>query len=175
MTVAFAGQIDVVASRDAVQEVHADELGDITRAGSGGDVGERSRLHDLAVFEDDEPVSERGGVERIVGHEQADAGERREMGAELAPHRAAGALVERGERLVEQQQAGFGDAVRGRARPAGPDRPESSLGLHLRAIGEPDLFERRRRPARRAAARLMPRLRSPNATFSSTLRCGKSR
>ena len=144
------------------------------RARPGGDVGERAGLHDAAVLEDDEPVGERGRVERIVGHEEPDAGERRELAAQVAPHRAARALVERGERLVEQEEPRLG-----RQRPRERDAlglPAGELArLHRRAVGEPDRVERTRAAAPRAARRLAPRLRSPNATFSSTVRCGNSR
>ena len=53
----------------------------------------------------DEAVGERRGVDRIVGDEDADAGERLHPRAEVAPHRDPRLLVERGERLVEHEQA----------------------------------------------------------------------
>ena len=96
------------------------------------------------------------------------------MAAQVAAHLAAGAGVERGERLVEQQQArlggerpGEGDALRLPARQGA----RAVAGV----VGEPDPLEPRRAPAPGPSALATPRARSPKATFSSAVRLGNSR
>ena len=133
----------------------------------------RCRLGDPAGFEDDEAIGERDRVERIVGDEQTHAGERRELAAESRRTRR-GCRVERGERLVEQEQP------RARSRRPGERDP---LRLTTRELAG---FAPARSASRPASSQLRglgasvapwraPRLRRPNATFSSTVRCGNRR
>ena len=82
-------------------------------------------------------------------------------------------LVERGQRLVEQQHARLGD---------GGARQRHALllaagKLRRQAVGElgqPDLLHHRRRLALWRSALDMPRTRSAKATLSRTIRCGNS-
>ena len=111
-----------------------------------------------AVLEDDEPIGERGRVERIVGDEQPHAAERRELAAQLAPHRAACALVERGERLVEQQQPRLGGH---RPRERDPLRLPARELARLHAAPSRRGRRVRASPSRRVAPR--PRPRAPAA------------
>ena len=144
--------------RRAAQQVHADELGDVARTGPGRDVGERPGLDDPAVLEDHEPVGERGRVERIVGHEQPHARGTTRAGSRSSRRTdAARALVERGERLVEEQQPRFGGH-----RP----RERDPLGLTARELAR--LRSRRDRRARPVRAtpprrRVRPRRFTPAA------------
>ena len=115
---------DLVSVGAPAQQVDADEVGDVPRPRSSRDLGDRPDLRDPAVLEHDEAIGERDRVEQLVGHEDRAPGERREVRAQIAPQLGAGADVERGERLVEQQQARLG---RQRARERDPLRcpPES--------------------------------------------------
>ena len=107
----------VPSSAVAGEEVDADEVGDVAGPGLGGDVGERAGLHDAPAFEDDDAVGQGVGVDGVVGDEQADAVEGGEVAAQVAADVAAGAGVEGGERLVEQEQAGLGGQRPGQRDP----------------------------------------------------------
>src|SRR6476469_3269586 len=65
------------------------------------------------------------------------------MGAQLATDRAAGALVQRGQRLVEEQEARIGDRCPCQRNSLRLTTGEFA-GLGVRTVGKPDLFERRR-------------------------------
>src|SRR5437016_13736467 len=73
-----ARQFDVIAAALAAQQVDARQVGDETRTGPRGDLGRRSALHDLSMFEDDEPVSKGDRLERVVRSEE------RRVGKELS-------------------------------------------------------------------------------------------
>ena len=131
----------------------------------GGDLGERAGLDDAPCLEDGDAVGEGVGVDGVVGDEQPDAVERGEVPAQVAADLAAGAGVEGGEGLVEQQQAGLGgegpgqgDALglaagerRGRwwAWSASPTRSSQLVALARASC----LGERRGRGARRRRSR----------------------
>jgi hypothetical protein len=100
------------------------------------------------VLDDDEAVGEDDGVERIVGHEHAGAGERREVPAQLGAHPHARAGVERGEGLVQQQQPGLGGEGAGKGD-ALRLPPGEGAGLGLDLIGEADPGEPLARPGAR--------------------------
>ena len=102
------------SSPDAGEEIDADEVGDVSGSGLGGDVGQRSGLHDLAGFEDDDAVGEGVGVDGVVGDEQADTVEGGEVAAEVAAHVAAGADVE-GGRAVRRAATAVGWVASARA------------------------------------------------------------
>ena len=124
------------------------------RATSAG----RALLHDPAVLEHEQPVGEHERLERVVRDEQARPGEVGEVPLELGLHVEPGAGVERGQRLVEQQQrrvAGQGTAERHPLRlPAG-----QVAGPTSRQVGEPEPLQPldgdgpRRRPAQPARPR----------------------
>ena len=118
------------------------------------------RLHDGAVLEDDEAIGERRGVERVVRDEQSHARERRELAAQLAPHRAASRLVERGERLVEEQEPRARSPAHGRARRAAPGRPTARAASRRRAP-RGRLVRARRAPGRVGRARPVPAAAQP--------------
>ena len=73
-----------------------------------GDLGDRADLDDPAGVEDRDAIGERVGVDGIVGDEHAHPVERLEVPSQVAADAASGAGVERGERLVEQQQPRVG-------------------------------------------------------------------
>ena len=138
----------------------------------GGDVGEAAGLDDRSTLEDDDAVGEGVRVDRIVGDEEADAVEGGEVAAQVAAHIAASTGVERGEGLVEQEQAWFGGQGAGQRdalRLAARQRSWAMVGV----VGETDSLE----PGHGADAGLGsgPRARSPKATFSSADRLGNSR
>ena len=96
------------------------------------------------------------------------------MAAQVAADLAAGAGVEGGERLVEEQQPGFGGQGAGERDPlrlAAGQLARSVPG----AVGEadPSPATPRRGPGPRVLA--TPRARSPKATFSSAVRLANSR
>ena len=71
-----------------------------------GDLADRSDLHDRAGVEDRDSIGERVGVDGVVGDQHAHPVERLEVSAQVAADSASGSGIERGERLVEQQQPG---------------------------------------------------------------------
>ena len=124
----------------AGQQVHADEIGDVAGAGLGGHVGQRALLGDAARLEDDDTIGEGIGIDRIVGHQEADARERGQLLAQVAPHRPARAGVERGQRLVEQQQPGLGRHGAGQRDPLGLPARQRRWAV-TGVVGQPDAFE----------------------------------
>ena len=129
----------------AAEEVDADEAGDVAGARSGGDIGERARLDDGAVVEDDDAVGQRVGVDGIVGDDEADAIERGEVSAQVATDVAAGAGVEGGEGFVEEQQPGLGGEGTGQRdalRLAAGQGAWAVVGV----VGEVDTLEPRHGP-----------------------------
>src|SRR5262249_37760175 len=97
-----------VAFGVAPVEVEADEGGDVVGAGRAGGLGGGAVLDGPAVFDDDEPVGQHHGVERVVGDQDGDGFEVGQVTAELRADVQAGAGVEGGQRLVEEQQARVG-------------------------------------------------------------------
>ena len=131
----------------------------------------RGRLDHAALLVDHDAVAEPVGLGQVVGHQHRRGPPAGEDGPQLVPQRLAQRQVERGERLVEQEQRGIdgeraaeGHAlalaarqvarVAVRVRPRSPSRSSTSSA-------------RRRRSAR-------ARSRRPNPTFWRTLRCGNS-
>ncbi len=110
---------DGVALGAAAVEVQADEPGDVVRAGVTGDVGGGALLDDPAVLDDDQPVGQHHGVQRVVCDQHGDGLERRQVAAELGAHLQPGAGVQRGERLVQEQQPGPGGQGAGECDPLG--------------------------------------------------------
>ena len=125
----------VVRPRVAPVEVEADEPGDVRRAGAAGELGRGAGLHDPPGLEHDDPVGEDHGVERVVGDEDGRPGELPQVPGEVGAHVQPRAGVERGERLVEQEQVGVGDERPGEG---------GALGLPARQPARDG-----RRPARR--------------------------
>ena len=79
------------------------------------------------MFEDDEPIGERGRVERIVGDEQPHAAERSRAGcaARAAPRRVRSGRARRAARRAAATAAR--SPSRARARPVAPDRPRARV------------------------------------------------
>ena len=161
-------------SARAAVEVEADEAGDVVGAGLGGDGGGVALLHDAAVLDDDQPVGEHEGVERVVGDQQRRAGVVGEVAVQLGAGVQPGAGVERGERLVEQQQRRVDGERAGQGDPLG--LPAGQLArLAAGVLGEADPVEPVGGLLAGAVRRSTPWRRGPNATLSSAVRCGKSR
>lgn len=95
--------------------VAAEHARDPGGVGVPGDLAGRGVLEDVAVLQDEDPVREGDGLHRVVGDDQADAAEAVEVGAQGVPDMCPGGLVERGQRLVEQQQPGPGGECPGQS------------------------------------------------------------
>src|SRR5207248_8377595 len=72
------------------------------------DLGDAAALADAALLEHDHGARESGRIDRVVGHEQADAFEGGQMTPQLPAERDLGGGVERRQRLIQQQQPGVG-------------------------------------------------------------------
>ena len=111
--------LDAVSGGLAAVQVQADQPGHVVGARLGGHRGGVALLDDPAVLDDDQPVGEDEGVQRIVGDQQRGARMVGEVAVQFGAGVQPGTGVERGERLVEQQQlrrdgqrAGQGDPLR---------------------------------------------------------------
>ena len=131
-----------------------------------------AELLDAARVEDRDAVRESQRLFLIVRHEDECDAELTLDLLELDLHLLAQLEVEGAERLVEQQHLGLHDGRPGE-RDALTLPPESWAGR--RSAYCSSRTEARAFIARsRRCARLIPRTRSPYATLSSTLMCGKS-
>ncbi len=159
----------------AAVEVEADQPGDVVGARLGGDGGGVALLHDRAVLDDDEPVGQHERVERIVRDEQRRARVLGEMALQLGAGVEAGTGVQRGQRLVEQQQRRVAAASARASATRWACPPESWRGLRRACSARPT------RPSQSAAslrASLAVRRRGGGGRTRrcpSALRCGKSR
>ena len=109
-------------------------------------------------------VGERGGVLEVVGDENRRQCELAEQLVELDPHRCLGMRIERGERLVEQQDA----------RLEG-ERPRERDPLALAARELADAGRREMEMPNRSSSSATGALRpAPKRTFASTSRWGNS-
>ena len=71
-----------------------------------GDLGRRGVLDSAALLQYEHAARERDRLHGVVRDEQTHAAETVEMAAQGVPYLAARRLVERGERLVQEQQPG---------------------------------------------------------------------
>ncbi len=123
-----AGERHRGAVGPACVQVQADQLGHVVGAGLAGDQRRGALLHDAAAFEDDDLVGQHERLYRVVGDQQARAGEVGQVPLELGLDVEAGAGVEGRKRFVQQQQGRPPASARARAtRCACP--PDSWLGL----------------------------------------------
>ena len=137
-----------------VQDVESGDARGEGAAGAGQDLRGRSLLDDPAAVEHDDGVGEQQGVERVVG-DQDDAPVGEHPAQRLAQRRRDGD-VERGHRLVEQEQPRLGCQRPGHRDPLGL----AAGDLGGRAVGElRDADLRRASVVRlaRASARDAPR------------------
>ena len=84
------------------------------------------------------------GVDGIVGDEKADAVEGGQVAAEVAADLAAGADVEGGEGLVEEEKSGFGGQGAGEGDPLGL-AARKLAGPVTGVVGQADPLQPRRR------------------------------
>ena len=90
------------------QEVDADQVGDVAGSGAGRHLGGCPALHDRAVLDHDHPVAERHSVEQIVGDQHVrGAGPAQNLTQQTADV-GLDRDIERGQRLVKQQQLRVG-------------------------------------------------------------------
>ena len=90
--------------RRPAQQGHADQPGDVVRAGPAGDLGGVALLRDRAAFEHEQPVTEQQRLHRIVGHQDGRGAVVDEMAAQLLADLQPGRGVQRAERFVEEHQ-----------------------------------------------------------------------
>ena len=161
------GRVD----REAAQQVEPDQSGDVAGAGPAGHLGHRapsgwttppSRMTTRSAS----TIASTGSWVTT----SAGAGEVGEVPPQLGAHLQPGAGVERGQRLVEQQQRRFRWPAPGPARPAGPARRRAAAGRRPPCSARPTPLEPARRPPAGRRPRPMPRARSPKATFSRARR-----
>jgi len=88
-------------------EVGAHETRRPHRSRAPREFGQRAGLDDRAVLEHHEPIGEQGGLERIVSHEEARDAECGQVSGQIVANPVPGLDVERGERLVEEEQVGL--------------------------------------------------------------------
>jgi hypothetical protein len=88
-----------------------------------------------------DPVGEKGGFAQAMGHEHDGLVGLRQQHREVLAEDHAGLLVERPERLVHEQNAGFETERAGQCRALAHAAGELS-GIVLREVLEPDGFER---------------------------------
>ena len=126
-------------------------------------------LDDAPFVDYADAVSELGGLRKVMGDEQRGNLDLPQYLGQLPPGACAGAGVQRGQRLVEQQ----------RGRPA-RKRPSERHALALAAgkragsgVGQPSDAEALEQLGRPPATVAPAQLASGNATFSA-LRCGNS-
>ena len=134
----------------------------------------RALLDDAAAFDDDELVGQHDRLDRVVGDQQARPGEVGQVRRELGPDVEAGSGVERGQRLVQQQHARAPGQRPGQCDPL--CLAAGQLGrLAVGQVGQPEPRQPVIGRCRGVRAGLCPATRGENATFSATVRCGKSR
>ena len=85
----------------------AGERRDERIGGHRDELGRRAELEDAPVADDADAVGERGGILEVVGDEERRQRERVEQLAKLGSDSGPRMGVERGERLVEQQNGGI--------------------------------------------------------------------
>ena len=159
VTAAPCSVVDRRARRGAAQQVHAEQVGDVARAGPGGDLGDGAGLGDRPGLEDDDVVGERERVERVVGDEHGRAGEVGEVAAQVAAHRRCGCR-RRARRAARRAAAAAGRwRGPGPARPAAPGRRRGPGAWRRRARSTPTRSSQLggRGPGARAWARPRPR------------------
>jgi hypothetical protein len=100
--------------------------------GSAQDLRERAGLHDPTLLQHDEIIRERERIDGIVRDDHRGAGQGGQPHAEVAADRGAHQRIERGERLIEQQDARFA-----RERPGDRD----TLTFAARERGDPTIGE----------------------------------
>ena len=132
----------VQAGCDAVEVVESGELGDEGRLRVVEQLGRETGLGDVPVLEHDHTPGEGDGFVIGVGHDQRRHAHLGDRGRELVGDPAAGAGIERRQRLVQKQQLWFlCQGSRQRDPLALATREPSWLGL--REVGDPDPLEQR--------------------------------
>ena len=119
------------------------------------------------VLDDEQPVGQHHRVERVVGDEQGRTGEVGQVPAQFGADVEAGARVERGQGLVEQQQLRSRGQRAGQRNPLGLPARERT-GLAGGELGQPEPGQPDPSACAFASARPTRCARGPNATLSRT-------
>ena len=90
------------------KQIEADEPGDVVGSRPPGHVQRRTLLDDAAMLDDDKPICQHGGVDRVVRHEQRCSGEIGQVATHLGAYQQMGFRVEGSERLIQQEQPRLG-------------------------------------------------------------------
>src|SRR5216683_4515035 len=96
-----------VASFSA-EQVDSNQVSDVLRPWMLGHLRRGAGLDQVAVLHHDQPIGQRDGLQRIVGHNQANSFERFKVALEVAAHVGTGGRVKRRQWLVEEQKAWVG-------------------------------------------------------------------
>ena len=92
----------------ARQQIEADESGDVVGSRPACHLQRRTLLHHAAMLNDDEPICQHGGVDRVMRHEQRCTGEIGQVATHLGAYQQMGFGVEGSERLIQQEQPRLG-------------------------------------------------------------------
>src|SRR5215218_7561315 len=93
-------QLDRGPGGPAPEQVDPDQLGHVPGAGPGADLGRAAGLGDPAALQDDQPVGQGHGLQRVVGDQQPGAVEGGQVAAQVAADLGAGGGVQGGQGLV---------------------------------------------------------------------------
>ena len=163
-------QRDAVAAGLAAKEVDADQVGHPRRARPRGHLGGCTRLHDAPLLDDDQALGERQCFERIVCDDELHTGKVSQPVAQRAARLGARAYVERGQRLVEQQQERF-DGEGADQRHALRLTAGEARGPRRGVVGQPDA----RQPGARLRARRRARMAAAAQTEGDVVECAQVR
>ena len=150
-------------ARGAAQDGGTDEVGDEGRGGRGGELRRRAALDDASLVDHRRPgrracaASAKSWVTSSAGTPAS-----RSEAASSRPARARGSGVERGQRLVQQQDARMPRRARERARRAGARPRTAHAGAASARRASPKRVEQLVRPAPALGAR-EPRARRPRS------------
>ena len=97
--------MDNSLSRVAAEQVHSDEVGREPRARMTAYVRRRPLLDDVSILENHQPVGERHGVHRVVGHQHTGRAAVAQLPADLAPQRGASARIDGRQRFVQKEKS----------------------------------------------------------------------
>ena len=158
--------------RGSVDVPEPEEAGDVGVTRVRPEVVRRRRLHDSALAHDGDAVAERERFRLIVGDVDRGQGELVEELFEILEEAVAQPPVERAERLVQKEHARLGRESTREGHALTLAAGQRSDGAVLEAV-EADEPEQVTDPTPMRSGG-SPRMRSPNATFPKTSRCGKS-
>ena len=128
------------------QQVETDEPGDVIGTRAPSHLLRPTLLYHPAVLNDHEPIGEDGGINRVMRHEKRRAREITQVSAQLGAYEQAGLGIQRGQRLIQQEQPRVSREGTGQRHPLGlPSGDEPRL--RSRQVSDADAGKPRRGPA----------------------------